>query len=308
MKRLLANLLFLLLIVCCPLSSLAAEVVFYDTDNAGTPVAMWDKDGKKVWEGEYYPFGEEFRITESPADNKKHFVGKEKDEETGLTYFGARYMDETTGRFIAPDPVRAVDPSTSKTNSEILTNPQRLNRYVYGLNNPYRYVDPDGEFAIVAAAIIGAGVAYISSPDVANAPENSSSPTFESHGERSIAVGAIGGAGGVAAKTVGTGLATNSLQDSARVRHHTSVEAAKRIKESGLINPSRGGGVHVETMPFGSTKSASAETGAFGKGAYVEFDTPTIIKPTNVGPRNTGVIPTNKPLSIIKANPKYKKQ
>jgi RHS repeat-associated protein len=73
------------------------------------------------------------------------FSGKEKDKETGLYYFGARYMDAGIGRFISPDPVMPVDPRTSKTNESLLLNPQKLNRYSYGLNNPYRYVDPEGK-------------------------------------------------------------------------------------------------------------------------------------------------------------------
>ena len=120
---------------------------------------MWDTSGKKVWEGEFYPFGEEYKVTESPVVNKKHFIGKEKDSETGLTYFGARYMDESSGRFISADPVRPVDAITSKTNYELLTNPQRLNRYAYGLNNPYRYVDQDGEFAFLIPIAIVSGEA-----------------------------------------------------------------------------------------------------------------------------------------------------
>ncbi|WP_208609892.1 hypothetical protein [Desulfofustis glycolicus] len=40
-----------------------------------------------------------------------------------------------------------VDPLTGAVTLEILGNPQRLNRYAYGLNNPYRYVDPNGEWA-----------------------------------------------------------------------------------------------------------------------------------------------------------------
>ena len=46
--------------------------------------------------------------------------------------------------------------------------------------------------------------------------------------------------------------------------------------------------------PFGdSTKSSSAETGAFGKGAFVEFQVPrSSLQLTKVGPRNTGVIST----------------
>lgn len=37
-----------------------------------------------------------------------------------------------------------MDTERGKTNEELLLNPQRLNTYAYGLNNPYRYVDPDG--------------------------------------------------------------------------------------------------------------------------------------------------------------------
>ena len=111
---------------------------------------MTDSTGTVVWKADYKPFGEESAVTGS-AVNDKRFVGKEKDEETGLSYFGARYEDARIGRFTAVDPVRAVDPVTGKTNEKWLLEPQRLNAYAYGLNNPYRYVDPDGKAALFAA-------------------------------------------------------------------------------------------------------------------------------------------------------------
>jgi RHS repeat-associated protein len=104
---------------------------------------MTDAAGAVVWRAEYKPFGEEHQI-QATKDNDLRFVGKEKDEETGLLYFGARYMEALIGRFLAPDPVGAVDEKTGKVNSKNLLNPQRLNYYAYGLNNPYKYVDPDG--------------------------------------------------------------------------------------------------------------------------------------------------------------------
>ena len=67
---------------------------------------------------------------------KYKYTGKEKDI-TGLYYFGARYYDPTIGRFITKDPI--------KGNS---MNPQTLNPYVYCLNNPMKYIDPDGEWYI----------------------------------------------------------------------------------------------------------------------------------------------------------------
>jgi RHS repeat-associated protein len=64
------------------------------------------------------------------------FTGKERDWETGLDYFGARYFSGAQGRFTS------VDPSMLST---VLANPQSWNRYTYALNNPLRYVDPNGE-------------------------------------------------------------------------------------------------------------------------------------------------------------------
>jgi RHS repeat-associated protein len=63
------------------------------------------------------------------------FTGKERDAETGLDYFGARYFSAPQGRFTTPDPLMA---------SAKISNPQTWNRYSYTLNNPLRFVDPDG--------------------------------------------------------------------------------------------------------------------------------------------------------------------
>jgi len=116
-------------------------------DPAGTPLAMTNSSGTVVWKVDYKPFGEEQSVTQSP-ENVMKFVGKEKDKETGLYYFGARYMKAEIGRFTSPDPVGPVDPRTSKTNYKSLENPQKLNRYTYTLNNPNKYVDPLGLFEI----------------------------------------------------------------------------------------------------------------------------------------------------------------
>ncbi|MCW3978678.1 MAG: RHS repeat-associated core domain-containing protein, partial [Candidatus Bathyarchaeota archaeon] len=92
-----------------------------------------------MYEANYVPFGpphgesgsEEFRYT-----------GKREDP-SGLYYFGARYYDPETGRFITEDPV---------TGS--LNDPQGLNRYVYCRNNPHKYVDSDGRLGHIAAGAI----------------------------------------------------------------------------------------------------------------------------------------------------------
>ena len=146
MERVTKLLIFIIIIFLLSPSVFAGEVVFfYHTDPAGTPLAMTDSSGTVVWRGEYKPFGEEIEITPEP-ENKLKFVGKEKDKETGLLYFGARYMEAKIGRFLSTDPVGPVDPKTGKVNTKNLLNPQRLNYYAYGLNNPYRYIDHDGRW------------------------------------------------------------------------------------------------------------------------------------------------------------------
>jgi pyocin large subunit-like protein len=63
-------------------------------------------------------------------------------------------MKDEIGRFITVDPVGPVDPRTSKTNYSMLLNPQSLNRYAYGLNSPYKYVDPDGRIVQLIVPVL----------------------------------------------------------------------------------------------------------------------------------------------------------
>jgi len=65
------------------------------------------------------------------------FTSKERDAETGLDYFGARYMSSAQGRFTSPDPIHF--------QAAMLVDPQRFNLYAYVRNNPLSLVDPKGE-------------------------------------------------------------------------------------------------------------------------------------------------------------------
>ncbi len=75
------------------------------------------------------PWGQVREQTGTSA-NRQIFTGQEHDENTGLIYFGARYYDPDTGRFISQDP-NLGNPST----------PPSLHRYLYTFANPTRYVD-----------------------------------------------------------------------------------------------------------------------------------------------------------------------
>ena len=74
------------------------------------------------------------------------FTGKERDAETGLDYFGARYLSGAQGRFTSPDWVEAPEPVPYSK----LDNPQTLNLYGYVLNNPLSQKDDDGHEIIYA--------------------------------------------------------------------------------------------------------------------------------------------------------------
>lgn len=138
------------------------RVYYYHNDPAGTPMAMTNSTRAVVWKADYKPFGEEQSVTGTIENNEK-FVGKEKDKETGLYYFGARYLLDKIGRFVSVDPVGPVD-GNGKVNNKMLLNPQRLNRYAYALNNPYRYVDPDGREVRLTGHIAATPLGKITSP------------------------------------------------------------------------------------------------------------------------------------------------
>lgn len=62
---------------------------------------------------------------------------KERDVETGLDYFGARYYASTQGRFTTTDP--------AYFQFMMVIDPQRFNLYGYARNNPLKWIDPNGE-------------------------------------------------------------------------------------------------------------------------------------------------------------------
>ena len=71
---------------------------------------------------------------------QSRYTGKERDTESGLDYFGARYYASNMGRWMSPDwnsDPRAVPYADFE-------NPQSLNLYSYVRNNPLSHTDPDG--------------------------------------------------------------------------------------------------------------------------------------------------------------------
>jgi len=80
------------------------------------------------------------------------FTGKERDVESGLDNFGARYYASSLGRFIQTDPV-TITP-------ERFYDPQQLNAYVYVRDNPLKLVDPTGKI-LQLSGVTSAGFGYL---------------------------------------------------------------------------------------------------------------------------------------------------
>ncbi|HTC93412.1 MAG TPA: RHS repeat-associated core domain-containing protein [Terriglobales bacterium] len=121
--------------------SLTFPVHYYFADHLGSADVITNSDASTIEaETEFYPWGGEHDITDLGIDNHYKFTGKERDPETGLDYFGARYYGSSIGRFITPD--WAAKPVTVPYAN--FGNPQSLNLYSYVKNNPTTFGDPDG--------------------------------------------------------------------------------------------------------------------------------------------------------------------
>jgi RHS repeat-associated protein len=105
------------------------DIFYYHTDHLGSTRLVTDGSRNIVTTATYHPFGD---IHSMEGSEDYLFTGKKKDE-TGLHYFGARYFDPEIGRFITRDSLVGRK-----------TTPQTLNRYTYCLNNPLKFIDPDG--------------------------------------------------------------------------------------------------------------------------------------------------------------------
>jgi RHS repeat-associated protein len=122
-------------------SDSAGAIHYYFSDHLGSHGVVENATGSSCEQDiDYYPFGgQEQDYCPTSTQNYK-FTGKERDAESGLDNFGARYNASTMGRFMTPDPVSATPLH--------LINPQRWNMYSYVMNNPLTYIDPDGKDAI----------------------------------------------------------------------------------------------------------------------------------------------------------------
>ena len=110
------------------------KIFFYHHDHLGNTVCVTDEVGEVVQHVEYLPTGEVFIEEKNPANNyatSYKFNGKELDEETGLYYYGARYLHPKYAMWLSTDPMEGKYPNVSS--------------YIYCHDNPIYFIENDGK-------------------------------------------------------------------------------------------------------------------------------------------------------------------
>jgi len=110
------------------------NIRLYHTDHLGSTALVTDIDGEVTQHVAYIPYGEIFVEQRNGSWNTPYlFNAKELDEETGLYYYGARYLDPTNVTWMSVDP--------------LFEKYVGMTPYGYCAGNPVRLVDPDGRDA-----------------------------------------------------------------------------------------------------------------------------------------------------------------
>jgi len=109
----------------------------YHSDHLGSSAFLTDASGDPTQHLQYMPFGESFIEQRSVTSyyTPYTFSAKERDTETGYSYFGARYYDADISVWLSVDPMADKYPS--------------LSAFMYCAGNPVMLVDPDGRAFIV---------------------------------------------------------------------------------------------------------------------------------------------------------------
>jgi RHS repeat-associated protein len=111
------------------------DIYYYHSDHLGSSSYITDINGSPTQHLQYLPYGELFIEQRNTASyyTPYKFSAKEKDEETGYSYFGARYLNTDFSIWLSVDPMSDDYP--------------HISAYNYCFNNPINLIDPDGRAA-----------------------------------------------------------------------------------------------------------------------------------------------------------------
>ncbi|MBN2256851.1 MAG: RHS repeat-associated core domain-containing protein [Anaerolineaceae bacterium] len=109
-----------------------SQLLYYASDQIGSTRIVTDGSGTVVYAAAHGPYGGIQRTWTSAYDPSLKFSGKQRDPESELDYFGARYYDRRLHRFLNVDPI--INPIRA------LNSPICWNRYSYCHNSPITFI------------------------------------------------------------------------------------------------------------------------------------------------------------------------
>ena len=145
---------------------------YYHPDHLGSAQLVTDYEGNEYQRIEYTSYGELWVEKKTEKEEGLRylpykFTAKEQDEETGLYYYGARYLDAKYSRWMSTDPavseyipMAPVNDEARKHNEKLpgqggIFNTIAFNLFNYANNNPVKYSDPTGEVPVKPWAVLG---------------------------------------------------------------------------------------------------------------------------------------------------------
>lgn len=184
------------------------------------------------------------------------FTSKERDAETGLDFFNARYISSAQGRFTSPDPLPIM--------GQKLLDPQQWNMYSYVRNNPLRLLDPTGMYVC--------GGSEKECKDFENARQRDLKSKTEAVRNAASAYGAAGDKNGVSVRFVKAGDLGKNPADAVtaglepdpnhpgQLRATADVAIARGQSGTGLDATVAHEGVHIEdAQSFAATITPGGE-------------------------------------------------
>jgi len=218
------------------------DLYFYHGDHLGSSSFITDASAYPTQHLQYLPFGEDYIHQQNSSNYFSPFTfsAKERDLETDLSYFGARYYEAGLSIWLSVDPL-----ADKQAN---------LSPYHYCAGNPVILKDPDGKHPIIIGALIG-GLVEVGSQVVSNVTQGKSAFKDLDYADIGIAMaeGAYIGSG--------AGLVGKLVSSAGTALLKASVDA----NSTGVKTILPGLGKEKDKKDFGKELGAALVGGAFGR-------------------------------------------